>query len=199
MGDAFRNGGLFVAPILTLFLGIICVHAQQILIRCSEKIQVKHKFNKRPDYAETVELCFKIGPECSRKYSKSMKTACNIFIIVTQLGCCSIYFLYIGKNLKQVLDFYGIVMNLHVLISFSLILIWLTSLITNLKNLAPFSFLANILMISGIVITYYYSVQDLPLPTPILQRDYLPSLQKLPLFFGTVIFAFEGICLVNII
>jgi solute carrier family 36 (proton-coupled amino acid transporter) len=49
-------------------------------------------------------------------------------------------------------------------------------------------------MITGLVISYYYSSQDLP---HISERNYLPpNLHSLPLFFGTAIFAFEGIALV---
>lgn len=32
MGDAFKNAGIIAAPIMTLFLGIICVHSQHILV-----------------------------------------------------------------------------------------------------------------------------------------------------------------------
>lgn len=49
-------------------------------------------------------------------------------------------------------------------------------------------------MITGLIISYYYSSQDLP---PISARDFIPSdFRTLPLFFGTTIFAFEGIALV---
>lgn len=33
LGDAFKNAGLLLAPPLTIFLGVICVHAQHILVR----------------------------------------------------------------------------------------------------------------------------------------------------------------------
>lgn len=60
--------------------------------------------------------------------------------------------------------------------------------------LAPFSGVANVCMITGIIITYYYSSQDLP---HITERHFLPpNIRTLPLFFGTAIFAFEGIALV---
>lgn len=59
---------------------------------------------------------------------------------------------------------------------------------------APCSAIANVCMITGLIISYYYSAQDLP---PITERHFVPqNLHQLPLFFGTAIFAFEGIALV---
>lgn len=49
-------------------------------------------------------------------------------------------------------------------------------------------------MITGLIISYYYSTKDLP---AITERNFIPAdLHRLPLFFGTAIFAFEGIALV---
>ena len=194
MGDAFKNGGIILSPILMAILSIVCVHGQHILINCSEQLQNDYKLEKRPNYPKTMELSFKSGPENLQKYSMQMKKLCNIFIVITQLGFCCIYFLFVGTNVKQFLDFYGIVFDLHVLIAFTLIFIWLTALVTNLKFLVPFSFIAIILMMIGLAITYSYSVQNLPSPS---ERNYFSSLHKLPLFFGTSIYAFEGISLVS--
>lgn len=72
--------------------------------------------------------------------------------------------------------------------------IMLTALIRNLKFLAPFSTLANALMIIGILIVLYYATQDLP---NVEERQYMAKLSQLPLFFGTTIYAFEGIGLVR--
>ena len=196
MGDAFKNGGLILSPFLMAFLSIVCVHGQHILINCSEQLQMIHKLDKRPNYPSTVELSFKSGPARLQKYAANMKTFCNIFIVITQLGFCCIYFLFIGTNVKQFLDYYGIFFDLHVLIAFSLILVWSTTLITNLKYLVPFSFIAIIFMFVGLAITYYYSVQDLPSPT---ERNYFSTIHQLPLFFGTAIYAFEGISLVRLL
>lgn len=32
MGDAFKNGGLLLAPVLTLFIGVVSVHSQHVLV-----------------------------------------------------------------------------------------------------------------------------------------------------------------------
>lgn len=136
MADAVKNGGLLLAPVLTLFLGIICVHAQHVLLKCSAKMKQKHGLATKPDYAETVELCFSSSTnQTCRQLAPAMKRTCNIFICITQLGFCCIYFLFIGTNMKQVLDFYGIEINIHVLVTMVLIPIWLSALITNLKFL----------------------------------------------------------------
>lgn len=136
MADAVKNGGLILAPILTLFLGIICVHAQHILLNCSAKMKLRHNLTTKPDYAETVELCFSSSSSDRwRKLAPAMKTTCNIFICVTQLGFCCIYFLFIGTNLKQVLDFYGFNLRIEIIVTLALVPIWLSSLITNLKYL----------------------------------------------------------------
>jgi solute carrier family 36 (proton-coupled amino acid transporter) len=32
LGDAFKNCGILLAPVLTVALGIVCVHSQHILV-----------------------------------------------------------------------------------------------------------------------------------------------------------------------
>lgn len=48
-------------------------------------------------------------------------------------------------------------------------------------------------MIVGIILTIGFAAQDLP---PISERYYCADWEKLPLYFGTALFAFEGIALV---
>lgn len=155
------------------------------------KIQSNRK--TLPDFADTVQLCFENGPPLLRGWSKTMRTIVNIFLCVTQFGFCCVYFVFISSNLKQVLQFFNIYYEQEVIMAFILIPILLPSLITNLKYLAPCSTFANICMILGIAITLYFSGQNLPSP---VERNFFASFQQLPLFFGTAIFAFEGISLV---
>lgn len=68
------------------------------------------------------------------------------------------------------------------------------NLIRNLKFLAPFSMVANILTGCAMCITFYYIFQDLP---SVNTRPIIADWSKLPLFFGTAIFALEGIGVVS--
>ena len=66
--------------------------------------------------------------------------------------------------------------------------------IRNLKYLSPCSVLANVLEFVGLGIIFYFIFSE-PLPG----TDSVPSFaspRKFPLFFGTAIFAFEGISVV---
>lgn len=102
MGDAFKNAGLVTSGIVTVLLGIICLHSQRLLVNSSKYIQKKTKQDKCPDYADTVELCFINGPISLRKYSGLVRMTVNIFICLTQLGFCCVYIVFVSDSLKQV-------------------------------------------------------------------------------------------------
>ena len=72
----------------------------------------------------------------------------------------------------------------------------LLNLIRNLKFLAPFSMIANILTGAAMAITFYYIFKD-GLPSP-YEREPVADWYLLPLFFGTAIFALEGIGVVSL-
>jgi solute carrier family 36 (proton-coupled amino acid transporter) len=139
MADAVKNGGLLLGSILILSLGIVCVHAQHLLLKCSEKMRKRNNLTFKPDYAETVELCFAASTNKRwQSLAPSMRKTCNIFICITQLGFCCIYFVFIGTNLKQVLEVYGFQIDVRSLIIIILFPIGLSALITNLKLLGEF-------------------------------------------------------------
>ncbi|XP_037937739.1 proton-coupled amino acid transporter 1 [Teleopsis dalmanni] len=194
MGDAFKNGGIVVAPILTIVIAFISIHCQHILINCSEKMRVLRNDPTCADYADTVEQCFENGPQKLRNWSKIMKTVVNIFICLTQFGFCCIYFVFISSNFNQIFHAYNITIDVHIVMLLIFVPILLVSLITNLKWLAPVSLIANICMIVGLAITMYYALKD-GLPD-IKERELYTNSRQLALFFGTAIFAFEGIALV---
>lgn len=65
--------------------------------------------------------------------------------------------------------------------------------IRQLKYLAPVSLISNTLQSASLVLIFYYLLQDLP---AVSSRPAFAPLAKLPLYFGTAVFAFEGISLV---
>jgi solute carrier family 36 (proton-coupled amino acid transporter) len=71
----------------------------------------------------------------------------------------------------------------------------LLNYIRNLKLLAPFSTLANVITITGFVITLYYVLRDGLKDAG--DRTMVGTWEGIPLFFGTVLFALEAIGVVR--
>lgn len=66
--------------------------------------------------------------------------------------------------------------------------------VKKLKYLTPASLFATILTVCGLGITFYYMFRELPATSNV---KLFSSWNQLPLFFGTAIFAFEGIGVVS--
>lgn len=46
MGDGFKNGGIILAPTLTILIGIISVHCQHVLVSGSEFVNYYFFLNR---------------------------------------------------------------------------------------------------------------------------------------------------------
>lgn len=135
--EAVKYAGIILGSVLTIILSAICVYQQHVLLNCSDLLKDEFNLDKRPDYAETLEMSFAVNVKW-KKHSKTFKTVCNVFLVLTQLGFCSVYFLFVGTNVKKVLEHYEIDCDIRVIMILSLIPIILTSLITNLRYLGMF-------------------------------------------------------------
>ncbi|OBS78983.1 hypothetical protein A6R68_18628 [Neotoma lepida] len=189
-------------------IGIVAVHCMSILVKCAHHLC--RRLNKPfLDYGDTVMY----GLECSpsawvRSYSHWGRHIVDFFLIVTQLGFCCVYFVFLADNFKQVIEAAnGTTTNCHnnetvvltptmdsrlymfVFLPFLVLL----SFIRNLRVLSIFSLLANISMTVSLVTIYQFIVQRIPDPSHL---PLVASWKTYPLFFGTAIFAFEGIGMV---
>ncbi len=102
-------------------------------------------------------------------------------------------------NLKQVIDFYYPELEnkitVQVVMSVILVPLALFCLIKDLKLLAPFSTLANFLMISSMAVILGYLFFDGAFK-PLKDLDMIAPYSQWPVYFSQAIYAFEGISLV---
>ena len=71
---------------------------------------------------------------------------------------------------------------------------WASTFLGNLKLLLPLSVIANILIWIGIGIIFYFTTYE-GLP-PVEERKAVSHFSRWPLYFGTALYAFEGITFV---
>lgn len=140
-----------------------------------------------------METAIETGPLKYRSYSVVGRIIVNIFLIITQVSFGCVYIVFVGDNLQQVVESFRSGPGIFVYLSgISLCLIPFT-FVKNLTTLAPFSMFANLLNIVGLIIVLSYIVRDLPSMDSVSS---FPTWDKFPLYFGTAVFAFEGIGLV---
>nr|KAF6448824.1 solute carrier family 36 member 2 [Rousettus aegyptiacus] len=202
---AVKNAGILMGPLSLLAMGFIACHCMHILVRCAQHFC--HRLN-RPfmDYGDTVMHGLEASPSAwLRKHAQWGRYMVSFFLILTQLGFCCVYIVFLADNVKQVVEAINVTTNnchynetanltptldsrLYML-AFLPVLV-LLALIRNLRVLSIFSMLANLSMLLSLVIIAQYSVQDIPDPS---RLPLIASWKTYSLFFGTAIFSFESI------
>lgn len=116
-----------------------------------------------------------------------MRRFTEFIIGLSYFGICSVYTVIVAQNLEQVIEStVGVEYDIRIYIIMMLLPFILICCIPHLKHLAAFSVLANILMLTGIIITFYYCFTDMP---SLAERPVYTSITKLPAFFGVAFFA----------
>jgi len=190
MPDAIKNSGLLVGNIGLVFMATICIHCMHLLVNTS---QVLCRRTNLPflTYSDVAETCFATSSSPRlRAFAPTARLIIDVFLCITQLGFCCVYFVFISQNFEQIFNHYWGEINYHIYMAIILIPMLLLASIRNLKYLSPISMLANILQFIGLGIIFYYLLQDIPYSW---DRKKFASWGQLPLYFGTAIYAFEGI------
>ncbi|XP_059773523.1 proton-coupled amino acid transporter 1 isoform X3 [Balaenoptera ricei] len=175
---AVRNAGILMGPLSLLVIGLVAVHCMGILVKCAHHFC--HRLNKPfVDYGDTVMYGLEASPiSWLRNNARWGRHTVDFFLIVTQLGFCCVYFVFLADNFKQVIEAAnGTTTNCHnnetviltptmdsrlYMLAFLPFLVLLV-FVRNLQALSIFSLLANITMVVSLVMIYQFIVQVLPL------------------------------------
>lgn len=189
MPNAFVNAGLLLGTVGTVLIGILCTYCLHVLVRSQYEL-CKKKRVPILSYPESMKIALQQGPHFMRGAANSSALIVDIFLVVYQLGICCVYIVFVATNIEPVISQYIVEMNVRLIMALLLIPLIGINSIRNLKVLAPFSQVANVITFIGLGIVMYFICQELP---PVSSRPLVGDPRNWNLFVGTTLFALEAV------
>ncbi|XP_012272958.1 proton-coupled amino acid transporter-like protein CG1139 [Orussus abietinus] len=189
MPNAFHNSGLITGVIATILIGILCTYCLHILVKAQYALCKRLKVPIL-SYPASMKCALEQGPQCLRWFAPHAPGIVDGFLIAYQLGICCVYIVFVATNIKQVADEYWSPLSVEVHMLILLVPLILINYIRNLKVLAPFSTLANVITFIGLAMIMVYVFDDMP---SISERQLFGSARNFALYVGTTLFALEAV------
>ncbi|KAG7313315.1 hypothetical protein JYU34_000426 [Plutella xylostella] len=188
MPQAFAKAGLVTGTIATVLIGILLTYCLHILVSSQYRLCKKERVPLLT-YPESMKVALRHGPSCLRPFANISAPIVDVFIVVYQLGIGCVYIVFIAENVKSLVDpIYEMSLTLYMVIVMVPLLCF--TMIRDLKRLAPFSLVANVLTLIGVCVVVYFL---LALERKQGDLDLWGSFSTFPLFFGTVLFALTAV------
>ncbi|EAT44709.1 AAEL003956-PA [Aedes aegypti] len=193
MPFAFKTGGLVFGILGTMLVALIYAHCVHLLVGTSQKACKRSRIPVL-GFAETAENVFANGPFRLRKFAGFAKAYIDYMLLVISYFSVCVYLVFISTTLRDVINYeLQIDWSIRIYILLTTCVVAFITQVRELKYLVPFSLLANSSIIVVFIITLFYIFKE---PVAISNRKFWPELSNLPSFFGTAVYAIEGIGIV---
>ncbi|KAK6101228.1 Transmembrane amino acid transporter family protein [Brugia pahangi] len=190
---AFKHAGLWLGLVLMVILCAICLYCMRLVVYAAHYI-CRRNGRDVIDYANVMRSAVESGPTWISIHGYFFKQLLNINMFCAQLGFCCVYFVFMADNVQSFFDMNTIIhMPRSVWMVLLLIPILSICSIRHLNKLAPFALLANCLYLSAVFILLYFFFTHLK---PSSGFPAIGQIENIPLYFGTVLFAFEGVAVI---
>ncbi|CAJ0941208.1 unnamed protein product, partial [Mesorhabditis belari] len=193
---AFKHSGLMLGLVLVVVICVVCLYCMRQVVFAAHFVCSR---NGRDliDYANVMRGAVEMGPDWIRNRGYFFKQLVNVNMFIAQLGFCCVYFVFMADNLE---DFFRANLDIKLPVSVWMLILLIPMLaicsIRRLNVLAPFAMAANVVYLVAVAIVLYFFFTNL---RPINSVSWMGKFTELPLFFGTVMFAFEGVAVVSFI
>ncbi|KAK4872818.1 hypothetical protein RN001_014847 [Aquatica leii] len=192
MPKAFSYAGYCLGTVATLVIGFFCAYSIHLLVKAEYEL-CKRKKIPSLTYTRIAVEAFSEGPKCLRGFAPYSGIMVNVLLLIYQLGGCSVYIVFIAFNVKAVVGTYITDIRIEYYMLMLLPPLIFVNWIKNLKKLAPLSIFANFITLISFVIILYYIITIKP---TFENRKMIGDVTNFPLFFGTVLYALEGVAVI---
>ncbi|KAJ1529725.1 hypothetical protein ONE63_006478 [Megalurothrips usitatus] len=192
MPMAFMHSGLVLGVLGTIATGFVCTHCMVILVKSAQTLYHRLRIPTL-GMGETAEAAFQSGPKTFRPYASAARNFVKLSLFFCYAMSMSAYIIFIGLSLEQIVRQLVGYDPFEKRVYIVLIMVPLLPLcqLRRLKHLVPCSFVANSCIVVGLGCTMYYIFGAREEPTD--RRLGVGSIQGMPIFFSTALFAMEGI------
>lgn len=181
---AFQNCGLALGTGLLFLTSALVTFNLRTMVLCKQHLS----FKGIRTYADLTQ----------ETLGGAMRRVVELFINGVQLGICAVYFDFFAESAHALLsEEMQHRISLHVLIASIFPVYAALALLRSVDSIAPYAALANALVYAAIGIVLFMAVAT-------MHRQYfkdgsldgfdLAKPAKVPLFYATVIYSFEGVC-----
>ncbi|XP_068627000.1 proton-coupled amino acid transporter-like protein CG1139 [Battus philenor] len=190
MPHAFSKSGYAVGAIGTAVIGLLCTYCIHVLMDSCYALCKRRKVPSLT-YTAAAEAALSEGPDWCKACAPYAAHVVNAFLLIYQIGTCCVYVVFVSENIQFVLKKqFGFNVSVTDVMLWILLPLILINWVRDLKYLAPFSAIANVVTIISFGIILYYIFRDTP---SIEGKVAAGKIADFPLFFGTVLFALEAI------
>ncbi|ETN67040.1 amino acid transporter [Anopheles darlingi] len=190
MPSAFRNGGLVFGLLGTTLVGVIYAHCVYLLVSTSQKSSKRMRVPQL-GFSETAQSVFQFGPHGTHRFANVAKAYIDNSLLIVSFFSVCVYLIFISTTLRGVINsLTGLTWDTRIYILLTAVPLIFVTQVRDLRYLVPFSALANTLILFTFCITLYYIFRE---PIDLSGRQLFPEITALPSFFGTVVYAVEGI------
>ncbi|KAI5633686.1 transmembrane amino acid transporter protein domain-containing protein [Phthorimaea operculella] len=193
---SYAKCGLWLALFLNISLGFLVAYLMIVLAKSAQRVYGRAQVNSL-SYPELAEATFQISKyERVKKRSRCFRYCVDATIMIDLFGSCCCYMCLIAEQMQQLIQYYAKTdIPLRAYIAMLLIPCILICMILTLKYLAPFSIVADIVIVIVAVCTIVYGSKHAKQENR-KPQDMEFTKGNVPLIFqfmGGCVFSMEGV------
>lgn len=183
----FENGGMLFSIVILIFAGALSTFCMLRLTSCLKTLPPSKNGNS-----------VSYGMLGERAFGKIGKRAVNVSLVLSQIGFCCTYLIFIEKNIRDVIMHVTackIMPGPWLMIALQIPIYTPLTWVRKIKYFAMTNLLADVLVLFGLLYILSYSAEHMAeAKEPAEWHNF--NAQNYGLFLGTAVYVFEGIGLV---